>query len=173
MWWPHKRGFPTRLKEPLHFVDRVQRLFLDLDREFGVRPRIVVDEIGVGGGLLDRLKEIGYRAYGYNGGRRPKDTERYLNRRAEDFWHLREKLEGGTLAIPPDEELRREMVALSWTPTGAGQVQIMSKIELRGLIGRSPDRLDALCMAAAPSRLKSAVWGSRRRTPSVVYRRRP
>ena len=74
--------------------------------------------------MLDRLKELEYRTVGFNGGASPSDGGRYLNARAEAYWRLREKLEAGELALPPDEKLMDE-------------------------ISRSPDRADAVCMAVA------------------------
>lgn len=141
--------------------------------------RIVVDDIGVGSGPVDRLREIQKErggeqwpiapSYGaanrnggpvlptiptveiiaYNGGSSPlgKDAHRYLNRRAESHWHLRKLLEKGEIALPPDPELFEELLAVQWTTTSAGKIQIEDKDAIRRRLKRSPDRADAVVMA--------------------------
>lgn len=111
--------------------------------------RLVVDEIGVGGGVLDRLKELGYRTDGFNAGSKAGDQDRFHNRRAEVFWALRERLEEGNIALPRDEQLYEELMATRWRPTPKGRVQLESKEDLKSRIGRSPDRADAVAMSLA------------------------
>lgn len=108
--------------------------------------RVVVDEVGVGGGLLDRLKEQGYATEGFNGGRSPKDGERFANLRAEAYWTLRAKLEAGALTLPRDEALAEELLATRWTTNSAGRTILEPKTSIRARIGRSPDRADAVSM---------------------------
>lgn len=111
---------------------------------------VVVDEVGLGGGVLDRLDEAGWPAAGFNGGRSPEDEDRFFNARAESYWHLRRRLEAGTIALPDDEELFRELLAVRWRPTSRGLVQLEAKRDVKARLGRSPDRADALAMAFAP-----------------------
>lgn len=108
---------------------------------------LVVDEVGLGGGVLDRLREKGYGASGFNGGRQAHDPERFFNRRAESYWRLRRLLERGEIAMPREEELFEELLALRWRPTPRGQVQLEAKTDVKGRLGRSPDRADAVSMA--------------------------
>ncbi len=133
-------------------METVGRLREELLR-VGVSPGgsgyVIVDEVGLGAGLLDRLREVGYRyqAYPFNGGRRAQDQSRFLNARAESYWHLRQALEAGGIALPRDEQLFDELVATKWRPTSDGRVQIESKDDLKARLGRSPDRADAVAMA--------------------------
>lgn len=39
-----------------------------------------------------------------------------------------------------------ELVAIQWKPSASGKVQIESKDDLNGRLGRSPDRADAVSM---------------------------
>lgn len=117
---------------------------------------VVVDEVGLGGGVLDRLKEQGYTARGFNGGRTARDP-RFLNARAEAFWGLRKLLEEGRLAVPHDDKLFEELLALQWTVTSAGRVKMEGKDDLRGRLGRSPDRADAVAMACLGLTTRVAV----------------
>lgn len=110
------------------------------------RGRIVVDAVGVGGGVADALSSRGFNVTEFNGGERPTDR-RFANRRAESYWRLRQELEDGGLALPEDRKLADELLALRWSPTADGRIQLEGKEELRGRIGRSPDRADAVAMA--------------------------
>ena len=83
----------------------------------------------------------------FNGGSRARNRKRFANTRAEAYWHLREALETDAVALPRDEELFEEACAIRWRPTSEGKIALESKDDLRGRLGRSPDRLDAAVMA--------------------------
>ena len=108
---------------------------------------VVVDEVGLGAAVLDRLQELEYQCRGFNGGRKARNSRRFRNVRAETFWRLREKLEAGEIGLPPDDELAEELLAIQWSPTSTGQIQIEAKDQLRARLGRSIDRADATSMA--------------------------
>ena len=111
---------------------------------------VVVDEIGLGAAVVDRLRELGYRVREFNGGSSPSSfsvMDKYLNLRAEAYWTLRTLLESGRIAIPRDETLWDELTSLHWKPTSNGKIQIEPKDGFRQRIGRSPDRADAVVMA--------------------------
>jgi hypothetical protein len=165
---PVVRGFeswPGRL-DTMQLADKVEKAL----RSWGFRPRpretewrsppahgrLVVDEVGVGGGVTDVLRDRGWSVTGFNGGAAAKDRERYFNLRAESYWTVARKLERGELALPRDEELFSELLALRWRPTPAGQVQLESKSDLKARIGRSPDRSDALSMLVLAARRRSS-----------------
>ncbi len=116
-----------------------------------VDGQIVVDRIGLGDGVFARLKEQRYVTMGFDSRSKPigRSASRFMNRRAEAFWDLRDKFERGKLAIPPDERLLEELTALRFDVQSTGKVQIVSKPELRAELGRSPDRADALMLAFA------------------------
>lgn len=122
-----------------------ERELLEEDAHTG----LLVDEVGLGGGVLDRLQEQGYGGTGFNGGRKPEDGDRFYNRRAEAYWTLRRGLERGEVALPEDPELWEELLALRWRPTPSGLIQLEAKRDLSSRIGRSPDKSDALAMAFA------------------------
>ena len=70
-----------------------------------------------------------------------------MNRRSEAYWHLRERLEEGELAIPRNEELREELTSIRWTANSSGKVKLEPKDDLKARIGRSPDLADALVIS--------------------------
>ncbi len=142
-------------------------------QRFGIRPkpcapalppargRIVVDVVGLGAGVGEKLRELGFHVDEHNGGKF-SEGGRFLNARAEAFWRLRELLgpDGGTISLPRDERLIEELLALRWREGSGGRVQIGEKAEIKARIGRSPDSADALAMAfvEGPGRPRHFTW---------------
>jgi hypothetical protein len=60
-------------------------------------PMIIVDVVGVGAGVYDRLAELGLPVVAYNGAEAPYDKERFTNAGAEDYWNPRELFEIGEI----------------------------------------------------------------------------
>lgn len=118
--------------------------------------KAVVDVIGLGSGVYDRLRELGYRrvvAFNASAGTARKDRSgelRFLNTRSAAWWWLREQLDPAfdpTLAFPPDDELIGDLVAPRYSVTSAGKLAIEGKDEIRKRIGRSTDAGDAVVQA--------------------------
>ncbi len=110
---------------------------------------VLVDEVGVGGGVLDSLAERAQlNVLGFNSSTAATDRARFLNARAEAHWTLRRLLEDGGIALPEDDLLQEELGKVRWFVSPAGLIQIEAKDDLKSrLAGRSPDRLDAAAMA--------------------------
>ena len=114
---------------------------------------IFVDEGGVGGGVVDRLRELGAPVYGVQFGGAAQRAARFFNRRSEIFWELRMLFSRRLIAIPRDEELAGQLLALRYDVSSSGQVQLEGKRALRRRGMPSPDKADALALAflAPPS----------------------
>lgn len=115
------------------------------------RVRINVDTVGVGGGVYDRGRELQMPVQDFNAAEKALDPERFINRRAEAWWHLRELAEREELDLPPDgddDELVAQLGSVKWKISSGGRIQIESKEDMlkRGM--PSPDRADAAVMAA-------------------------
>lgn len=122
-----------------------------LDYE-GFDAEIFVDEIAVGRGVADRLRELGYPLVAFNASRRASTEERqqqYANLRAEAYARLRDRLVRGEVALPYSPELEEELRTCRGFLNSSGKLQIIAKDEWRQIIHRSPDRLDAVVMAVA------------------------
>lgn len=109
------------------------------------KPRIIVDDTGVGGGVTDTLRSRGYRVVAFNGA--GAASQRFLNLRAASHWKFRELLERGEADLPRDSQLMEEALALEWQLAPSGGIQILGKDVVRKTLGRSPDRLDAVVLA--------------------------
>lgn len=110
---------------------------------------IKVDDSGVGGGVTDRLAELGLPVVPINGASRPRDPERFLNLRAEILWALVERARSGDLRLEADEALLGQLAKLRHGLTSRGQIKIESKDDMRRRGLSSPDRADALALAFA------------------------
>lgn len=136
----------------------------------------VVDSIGVGGGVVDRLRELKVPVLAYTGAakskRRTRDEEwGFVNTRSAAYWNLRELLDpafGAELAFPPDDLLISDLTTPTWKVTTGvpPRIQVEPKEKLTARLGRSPDRGDAVAMAMwAEHLVLAAVHSPAGRTP--------
>ena len=109
--------------------------------------RIVVDEIGIGAGVVDRLKELGLPVSGINVGRPARQRKVFANLRAEGYWNLYELFNQGAIAIPDDAELAGQLSSLKPGQNSRGQLFIEKKDDARARGLPSPDKADALMLA--------------------------
>ena len=122
--------------------------------------RIIIDEPGIGGGVVDGARRRGLNVTPYHGGeslkkdRDPDDDIRmFLNRRARDWWAARRMFELGNVRIIDDEVLINQLASVHYFYTDkTDKIQVESKNNMRDRLGdgASPDRADALIMALAP-----------------------
>jgi hypothetical protein len=124
-----------------------------LKREGFTNVTLAVDETGVGGGVVDRLKELSAEGtlradvMGVNFGASARDPGRYPNARTEIWFELRDALRDGALSLPMggyDSDLRD---VRSDRFDSRSRVRLQSKEEIKVEIGRSPDKGDALALA--------------------------
>ena len=114
--------------------------------------RIVVDEIGIGAGVVDRLKELNFPVTGINVARPARQPKLYANLRAEGYWRLHELFNQNAISIPDDPELAGQLSALRHNYNSKGQSIIESKDDTRARGLPSPDKADALMLAFLPRR---------------------
>ena len=84
---------------------------------------------------------------------------RFVNRRAEIVWRMRETLDpqnSTPAALPPDPKLRADLAAYKWELKPGG-IQIGDKANMKRLLGRSPDDGDAVCLANMAT-IKDEAW---------------
>ena len=114
------------------------------------RPQeILVDSIGLGAGVVDRLKELGLPARGINVAESPAMGGTYRNLKAE-LWHKAKAwLEQRDCRMPKDEALIAELATVRYSFTSNGKIQIEGKDELKKRGMSSPDRADAFCLTFA------------------------
>jgi hypothetical protein len=113
----------------------------------GNRPStIFVDTIGIGGGIADRLRELGYPAVDVNVGEKSGTPDKYFNLRAELWCAYRDWLAEGHCSLPDDEALIAESSTIKYSFDSAGRIKIEKKEDMKKRGLPSPDRADALCL---------------------------
>jgi phage terminase large subunit-like protein len=111
-------------------------------------PKLIrVDSTGVGAGVCDRLKQMGYATEGIAFGGGASDPTRFLNDRAERFFALRTAMERGLVQLLDDEDLIADLSAITYEFDQRGRIKLESKDDVRKRLGRSPDRADAVALA--------------------------
>ena len=112
------------------------------------RPTLtVVDEGGLGAGVLDRLKEQRYKVRGVNFAWRSSRPVMYGNKRAEIWGALKEWLL--TASVPNDKTLRDDLTGPRVKPNSAGAIFLESKKEMKARGLASPDAADAIAVTFA------------------------
>lgn len=119
-----------------------------------------VDEGGVGGGVVDRLHELGFYAVrGINFGGKPDwsaSGERGGNKRAEMWLNMREWLKVG--ALPQDELLASEMTTPLYKYDAQNRIMLERKEDMKKRGLPSPDVADALALTFAyPVRVDAEI----------------
>lgn len=134
----------------------VAGILLNYWREF--QPdALMIDKIGIGSGILDRLKELGVPAIGVNSAERAQDPERYANKRAEIWYRLKEWLEDTPNRLPNDAAMIADISAPSYKTASNGARLIESKQDMKKRQMRSPDGADAIAMTFAENVIPKAL----------------
>jgi hypothetical protein len=114
------------------------------------RPsEILVDSIGVGSGVVDRLRELGAPVRGVNVAESPSMGETYNNLRTELWFKTKAWLEDRSCKIPQDDELLADLTGIRYSFTSSGKMAAESKDQMRRRGLRSPDLADAVCLTMA------------------------
>jgi hypothetical protein len=123
------------------------RLKTIIDREHPMK--VCIDSIGIGAGVVDRLREMGYECVeGVNVARSANDKERFANLRAELWSEMRDWFCGELpVSIPDSDELHRDLCSLGYRHRSNGQLLIESKEDLKKRGLPSPDIADALSLS--------------------------
>jgi phage terminase large subunit len=115
---------------------------LALARPF--KARIAVDVIGLGKGVADALGQESYPRAEYRSTDKSRIPEDFTNRKAEDAWTLRKRLEDGTIRLPNSQALKAQLGAMKYEVMASGKKRVIDPKD-------SPDLADAVIIAVASS----------------------
>lgn len=125
-----------------------------------VKPdAIFVDVIGLGAGVVDRMKELDLPVVGINVAETPSAHDKYNRLRDELWFEAREWFQGRDVAIVPDDDLTAELTLPTYKLTSAGKIQVESKDELKRRGVTSPDLADAFCLTFAKGAPRANIRG--------------
>lgn len=110
--------------------------------------RVYIDCIGVGAGVVDRLREMGFHfVEGINVARTADQKDKFRNCRAELWSEMRDWLtQEMAVEIPDSDELHGDLCNLGYKYDSSGRLLIESKDELKARGMPSPDTADALAL---------------------------
>lgn len=129
----------------------------------------VIDEGGLGYGILDRLTEQRYKVRGVNFAWKAKNPVMWGNKRAEIWGAMRDWLR--TASIPNDRSLRNDLVGPMKKPNSAGTIFLEGKKEMKARGLASPDAADALAVTFAFPVASRGEYNSRKTTVRTVSER--
>lgn len=129
----------------------------------------VVDVIGIGAGVVDRMRRMVrepdwngpiFSTVAFNAAAREEIRDhrdrtgqfRFRNVRSAAWWNMRELLDptqagGARVMLPDDEDLIADLTAPRWQVYAGGIIGVESKDEIKKRLGRSTDRGDACIQA--------------------------
>lgn len=107
---------------------------------------ICIDSIGLGGGVADRLRELGFNAVDVNVSESVAMNQQ-ANRLRDELWlSVRDWLETRAVRLPKDDDLRAELIGPTYSFTSNGKIKVEAKADMKRRGMRSPDIADALCL---------------------------
>jgi hypothetical protein len=150
----------------------VAALLSDYNRDY--QPdAMFIDKGGIGAGIYDRLVELSVPVIGVMFGAGAHDSTKYLNKRAEMWWLMKEWLEDQPCRIPNDAGLIADLSAPQPKERSDRKKQLESKAEMTRRQIRSPDLGDALCLTFAETvqfrTIPGSVSGATKTATSAGY----
>ena len=116
------------------------------------RPDAVFVDAGCGGGVIDRLRQLGFCVTEVPFGGAPARPGQYANKRAEMWGDMAAWIKAGG-ALPECPELKADLCQVCYDFDAAGRMRLEPKEKIKERCGKSPDLADALALTfAAPVR---------------------
>lgn len=107
---------------------------------------VFVDEVGIGAGVVDRLRQLGFEVEGVNGALKALDDRQFFNRRMEMWAGMREWLRKSGMIEDGDQELMDDLTAPEYGFDAKSRLQLESKDDMKARGLPSPDVADCLSM---------------------------
>lgn len=125
---------------------------------------VIVDDSGVGGGVVDQLKAADFdkQVVAFNGAHKPQRPKKYPNARSESWFTAKAWIR--EVSLDPDPQLLGDLVAPKWKPDNKLRRVVEKKEQTKKRLKRSPDRADTFLMAYYPAKDLTAVH-----TPGSMY----
>lgn len=138
--WAHYRGLDT-MEVAARVADHWRKYNPDA---------VFVDDGGLGAGVVDRLRQLGFNPVAVNSANRATGLTdaKCANKRAEMWIRMRDWL-AQDVGIPDDDQLEMQLTAVEWKPDANNAILLERKDDLRKRGLPSPDRADALALTFA------------------------
>ena len=111
----------------------------------------MVGVVGLGAGVYDRLKELGYGniVTAVDAGSRADDPDLYINKRAEMWARMKRWYEDAPCQVPDEDAHQADKMGPRYKYDSNQRLKIESKDEMRARQVRSPDLADAEALTHA------------------------
>jgi hypothetical protein len=96
--------------------------------------------------VCDALRGFGHDIIEVNGAMKAIEERRFINRRAEMWWAMKEWLGRGGAIDATDPEMLGDLTAPEYTYASKDRIQLESKDDMRARGLQSPDTADVLAM---------------------------
>lgn len=150
--------------DTMELASRVLDVFREVPNGNAV---ICVDGVGVGAGVVDRLKERGFPVIDVQSAAKSMDSKTYYNKRSELYGLLKDWLRADGV-LPDDKDLFNQLRTLEYQYNNRLQIQLESKEDIRKELGESPDIADALAYTFAYEESRIIMASSRARIVKPV-----
>lgn len=137
-WWQHKDLMQTTGIVKYEYEEAEDK-----------PSEILVDVIGLGGGVVDRLYELGLPVRGINVAESASAKDIYARQRDELWFKARDWFLKRDCSLPDDGMLLGELVAPLYSFTSSGKMQVESKSDMKRRGFKSPDLADAFVLTFA------------------------
>lgn len=105
----------------------------------GVKVRVFVDDVGVGGGVTDILMTWGIPVTGVNSGNRAQDPEKFINVRAEMWFRGAQAINSGEYDLIDEQRMIEDLVNIEYFMTANQKIQLEAVKDLKARDLPSPD----------------------------------
>lgn len=109
---------------------------------------VFVDGVGIGAGVVDRLRMLGHDIIEVNAGVKPNDEKTYYNKRAEMWDRMRIQMTEG-MDIPNDADLRKALIGIEFGYDDKERMRLERKQDMKKRGLESPDDGDAIAYTYA------------------------
>lgn len=121
------------------------------------------DNFWTGANVGDELAGAGFKCKWCNVWDKADDPIRFLNKRAECYWRLKEAIEKWFALVWTEKE-REDIFMIKYKRTTKWQIKIMPKVEMKKLYWKSPDRWDWLALTFRDRKIKSKKLAGKNKT---------
>jgi len=135
--------------------------FVRIFRRLGLEPgQIYGDASGLGVGIIDRLKELGWPINRVFNQSAPSDPEVYKNLAAEMWDRARRAIERREIIIRDDDTMVQQITTRRWDNDSSGKLKLESKEQMKAMGGDSPDRAESIvgCIAKGGEQMKARSY---------------
>lgn len=154
---PNYETFPYTPQMQMSLAGRLASM---IDRENVTKMFI---DVAHGYGTIDRLNELGYKGIvqGVHFSEKPLAPEKFLNKRSEMHMAVRDWIEEGGVSVPDDPEFHADLACIpDYEQTSRQLIFIKPKKEIKKILGKSPDIMDAVALTFAYP-VRSAIQARR------------